>query len=510
MALDPNIPLSYRPPQIESLGESAAKTQTLRQMMEEEAIKSAYVVGPDGAVDRQATMANLFKRNPQFAYKQGREWRIDDTQDQTADLRQQELDARVAAQKAKTEQEKSKANVKALGLFKKAAGDAMGMFQLSGDINAARQAYAKSLESTMRLLNMNEQERGRFIETLGGPDQFTPEGAEAMISGEHDNALLPMVDHFVNTRGQLMTDEGEIVSPAYEKSEDGTFVPTGPVAEEGDKWYTRPPKTPEDEKKWGAFITLGRENKWFKGNEPYLNTPVGVIKNPYYWKAKEDDYQLKAKYKVGTGTELTVNTGALTPGKVAGNKVDEGILETTARLQRLSAIEASYKPAYTQLGTRLGNVWTKIKEKAGADVSPQDQKELREFSQWKRQSLENLNQYVKEITGAAMTDAEAGRIRAALPDPGQNWWDGDSATEFKSKMDDVVRQLKMAEARYVYIKRNGMSIEGVSLERMPQIMNQRGAAMERDIRAKNPKMDKKAIQNTVKRALAQEFGLAAD
>jgi hypothetical protein len=205
-----------------------------------------------------------------------------------------------------------------------------------------------------------------------------------------------------------------------------------------------------------------------------------------------------------------VNTGALTPGKVAGNKVDEGILETTARLQRLSAIEASYKPAYTQLGTRLGNVWTKIKEKAGADVSPQDQKELREFSQWKRQSLENLNQYVKEITGAAMTDAEAGRIRAALPDPGQNWWDGDSATEFKSKMDDVVRQLKMAEARYVYIKRNGMSIEGVSLERMPQIMNQRGAAMERDIRAKNPKMDKKAIQNTVKRALAQEFGLAAD
>jgi hypothetical protein len=507
MTIDALIPLSYRPPKFDTISDAAEQTQTMRQMLEEMAMRKAYVIGEDGKVNRDATRANLMRVNPQFGLQQDRQWDLNDKWDESARLREEQI-------KASTEN----AKLKRLGLFtgdiKKRIGNVSGMLLMGGDPEQARQALMGDLMGLMDQYKMNEQERAGLLRDVGLSEGFDPERLQAVATGKNDARLMQIAEYLEN-RGRLpqaMTDEGDVVGGAA--PQDGEYVAAAgqPVADES-KWYGRAPKSEEDWKKWGALRALGQSNKWFKGNEAEWSIPgMGVtVDNPYYWRNKERDYKLKSQYKVGTGSEVNVYpNGALKPGTVAGNKVDEGILESTARLQRLSAIESSYKPEYLKVGTRLGNTWSKIKEKAGVDLSGEDQKSLREFSQWKRQSLENLNQYVKEITGAAMTDAEAGRIRAALPDPGQNFWDGDSPTEFKSKLDDVTRQIKMAEARFVYIKRNGMSIEGVPLERMPQIMNARGAAMERELRQKNPKMDTKTVQNTVKRALAQEFGLASD
>ena len=213
------------------------------------------------------------------------------------------------------------------------------------------------------------------------------------------------------------------------------------------------------------------------------------------------------KFQPG-GVQVTVHPNApLIPGKTGQNKVDEGLLDTGMRLQRLSAIESQFKPEYQQIAPRLSARWSSVKEKLGADLDPNDSKFLTEFSSYKRNSINSMNEYIKSITGAAMSEAEAQRILKGMPNPGEGVFDGDSPTEFKAKMDDAIKQTRLAEARLVYIKRNGMSIGDVTLDRMPTLMNERGSALETAIKKQQPQINQQDLRKLVRRNLAQEFGL---
>ena len=200
-------------------------------------------------------------------------------------------------------------------------------------------------------------------------------------------------------------------------------------------------------------------------------------------------------------------------GKEGRNKVDAGLLDTTAGLMKLSSIEGQFRPEFQQFGPRLSAGWSALKEKAGVDLNPNDKTFLTAFSSYKRNAVNAMNEYIKSITGAAMSEAEAQRIIRGMPNPGQGMLDGDSPTEFKSKLDDAMKQTKLALARYEYIKRNGIALtdsngkEIVPLERMPQIMNARGKALEEQIRKSNPNAAPNAVQSTVRGILAKEFGL---
>ena len=124
-----------------------------------------------------------------------------------------------------------------------------------------------------------------------------------------------------------------------------------------------------------------------------------------------------------------------------------------------------------------------------------------------------MNEYIKSITGAAMSEPEAQRILRGMPNPGQGLFDGDSPTEFKAKLDDAMKQTRLALARYEYIKRNGIGLTDragnavIPLERMPEIMNQRGRALEEQLRKANPRVTPQELQNSVRGILAKEFGL---
>lgn len=222
-----------------------------------------------------------------------------------------------------------------------------------------------------------------------------------------------------------------------------------------------------------------------------------------------------ANYKAGKGdTNVTVNTGPMTPGKTAANKVDEDMLSITRNLMQLEAISSQFKPEFQRYMDRGTMMALSIKEKAGQKLTPKEEKDLSEFAAYKRNSTNAMNEYIKSITGAAMTIAEAERLLKGLPNPGSGLFDGDSPTEFKAKQDDAIRQTKMAIARLAYIKRNGMSLEDgkgnpiIPLDMMPQIMNQRGAELEKELA--RPGVSKADVQKAVRRQLAVEFGLVAD
>jgi hypothetical protein len=222
-------------------------------------------------------------------------------------------------------------------------------------------------------------------------------------------------------------------------------------------------------------------------------------------------------YKAGRGG-VEINSplvGNMTPGKGAATKIDEGMLDATKGLMRLDTIASQFKPEFQTIATRGEQWWSSVKEKAGVDLKTKEKADLEEFSKFKRNAIDSLNQYIQSITGAAMSEQEAQRILRGMPNPGQGIFDGDSPTEFKAKLDDAMKQTKQAVARLAYLKRNGMSLEdglgkGVTLDRMPQLMNERGKKIEEELRAAQPNADQKALQRAVRRQLGVEFGLSSD
>jgi hypothetical protein len=213
----------------------------------------------------------------------------------------------------------------------------------------------------------------------------------------------------------------------------------------------------------------------------------------------------------GGGVQITNQMPGL--GKPAQGQVDTGLLDTTKGIMTLSTIEGQFRPEFQQIMPRAGAMWSSWKDKAGVGMSPDENKFLQDFSAYKRNAINSMNEYIKSITGAAMSEAEAKRILQGMPRPGEGLFDGDSPTEFKSKLDDAMRQTKMSLARYEYIKRNNIALTDnsgnaiVPLERMPQVMNERGTELEGQFKRANPGMQSAEIQNRVRSVLAKEFGL---
>lgn len=261
-------------------------------------------------------------------------------------------------------------------------------------------------------------------------------------------------------------------------------------------------------------FTLGEGQKRFDAE----GKPIASVAPASKLLTPEEEAQKTRLAKAGASnsSNTVYMPGALTPAKTTQGKIDDSLMESGGRLMRLDNIAASFQPKFQTFSTQMGSRWAALKERGGVGLSGAEKKSLTEYSQFKAGSLSNLNLYIKEITGAAMSEVEADRIRQAMPDPGSGLFDGDSPTQFKAKLDDAIRLVKMAESRSVYLKRNGMSLANekgeplVPLERMPALINKRGKEIELELKQAQPGVDPAALKRAVMRQLGQEFGLAAD
>jgi hypothetical protein len=220
------------------------------------------------------------------------------------------------------------------------------------------------------------------------------------------------------------------------------------------------------------------------------------------------DFEI-AKRKAGAPSTVVYPPGALVPTKETVNDTQAALMKTNARLSTYNQIEAGFNPRYLQPSFRATQLWASTKDKAGVPLSPEATSELAKFSEFKQNSINNITQTIKDTTGNAMGIGEAERIMAGLPSAGTGLFDGDSPVEFDAKLKNTMKQLRMVEARNVYVLRKGLSFKDIPLSNMPEIMNQRGAqlAEQYKIDSKNPTP---AQLNAIKRQLAVEFGISAD
>lgn len=202
-------------------------------------------------------------------------------------------------------------------------------------------------------------------------------------------------------------------------------------------------------------------------------------------------------------TQLNVNTGDLS--KSTKGKLEEEILTTGNAVTRLNQIKASYRPEYQNVKYRAQSAWSELKDKFSS--LPEDERNnLQGFVVYRQSALQNLNQTIKDLTGAAMGVQEAERIIAASPNAGTSVFDGDAPTTFKAKLDNQIKQVHYALARKQYSLNKGLRWESIPLERMPILINERGKEIAKQYNL-NPEKNP-ADMNTVQRQLAAEFGVS--
>lgn len=126
-------------------------------------------------------------------------------------------------------------------------------------------------------------------------------------------------------------------------------------------------------------------------------------------------------------------------------KIQTELKDVKINIANLKAIRDQYKDEYSEYPFRLGTKVTKWQEKAGGLLgmpSAERKKALADFSAWRRNGQREFVVFKKWATGVAAGQTEMKeQIELAFPSAL-----GDSATEFKSKLDSAIRVQERTEA----------------------------------------------------------------
>lgn len=152
------------------------------------------------------------------------------------------------------------------------------------------------------------------------------------------------------------------------------------------------------------------------------------------------------KVSLGVQAESTEGLfGGKGTGEIEGREI--GINES---LGQLDLIEEGFKPEFLTLPTKLLVGGLNLAEKAGLDISPEQQQLVTEFTLFTRDAISGLNSEIQRLTGAQLSEFEAGRIRRGFPDP-----EKDGPTKFKANLDGVIRSLRASAFRLKALRELG-------------------------------------------------------
>jgi len=213
-----------------------------------------------------------------------------------------------------------------------------------------------------------------------------------------------------------------------------------------------------------------------------------------------------------SGERITVNPdGTITlerggavgeMGKKVKGKVEEKLFNAAEQRSRLEGIAAIYQPKYHDAWFKVEQGLRNLGEKyLRMELDPEEKAELEAYSAYKRRVISNLNLYIKEITGAQMSEAEAKRLGQAVPKT------EDGPTVFSGKLLDVLREAKLGIARYSYYLNKGMSEANIQ-----KIIEEEKAVGLYDIQAIMAKREQQLVDQglepeQIMAKMKEEFGL---
>lgn len=197
-----------------------------------------------------------------------------------------------------------------------------------------------------------------------------------------------------------------------------------------------------------------------------------------------------------TGKEPTI-PGAM--GKKAQNKLEESLIKSKSRLEDVRNVVTGFRPEFQTAPIKLWEGGKALWEKAGLPLSEESKADMTAYASHRQNSSKLINNYIRDMTGAQLSEHEAQRLKETMPNPGEGIWEGDSPTSFDTKLNNVYDQLIFASARAHYAVKNGFSIDALPLGSMENLMKQREIEMIEE----NPNMPMEQLLELYK----AEFGL---
>jgi hypothetical protein len=190
---------------------------------------------------------------------------------------------------------------------------------------------------------------------------------------------------------------------------------------------------------------------------PAPKQPPSIIQEWEQYKGAVPDATIEGFYKARRqpGTTVNIDTKGLQKKTIADHEAK--YFAGKEQIARMQAIKAEFRPEYLELGTRGGHAWTTVKARMAWKVTPEERAGLKGYTKFRRKAQENINLYIKEMTGAQMSELEARRLKLAQPDPGDKWYTGADPISFEAKMNDVIEFTEAANQRYEYYRAQGMS-----------------------------------------------------
>lgn len=193
------------------------------------------------------------------------------------------------------------------------------------------------------------------------------------------------------------------------------------------------------------------------------------------------------------------------------NDLQSDTMAKTQLLSDLRQIDRTFKPEYQTYFTKARMVALRQGDKLGMLTKDQEQA-LADFTDYRQYAYTNLNNYIKSITGAAMSIEEAKRITKGMPNPGDNFWDGDTPIEARRKIDNAIEGAELSLARLRYLQNKGkMPRNGAEAEKLLSLNGMKNVIMKQTRQRYRSLLQQGVDQQTAVRqaeqSIRQEYGI---
>ena len=156
--------------------------------------------------------------------------------------------------------------------------------------------------------------------------------------------------------------------------------------------------------------------------------------------------------------------------KIAGTKDEIGIglskadyskrvlkvFDAKETISKLENVKGSFDERFFRIGGKVDLAVAKVAD-WGNFASDKQRDLIKRVADWQLDAWTQVNETIKAITGAQMSEPEAKRIMNQLPDPRDaDFFKISSPTEYKAKLERALQEAKLAVARQQYFLKNGL------------------------------------------------------
>lgn len=209
----------------------------------------------------------------------------------------------------------------------------------------------------------------------------------------------------------------------------------------------------------------------------------------------------------GTEVQIGGDGSVVSPGELSKptvNALQETIVNSSNRLDRLNATLATYNPDFLRAKGVASALTTRVKDFMGLDVTPEQGRYLYDYATFQTNAAQDLTLTLKELSGVAVNPAEYARAEKTAPSGKEL-----SPIEFEAKARATTKFVTRAIMRANWALKNGIGVDSVEklskampLEGIDQVYEQRANEIWQELGG-TPEARKIAVQRA-----NQEFGLA--